>query len=166
MTPRSSDATAVTQPPPPSLSARASGRQWTKLLLRWQVLLCAVLVVAAIVVALAVAYDNGAFARGPAVDAATAYVADIQRHQYAAAYALLAPDLRHTESEQSFAARMGAIETIDGRITAVSAVSQQQSGATTVVQLSITRARRGTFTAHLAVVRSGGAWLIIGADDL
>lgn len=128
--------------------------------------LCGVLVVVAVAVALFVAYDNGIFTRGPAVDAATTYVAGVQDQRYSAAYALLSPDLRRGESEQSFANRMRAIDATDGRITAVSVVSQHESDGAAVVQLTITRARRGTFTAYLAVRQSGGAWLVTGADDL
>lgn len=133
---------------------------------RWPMVLCGVLVVAAIAVALFVAYDNGVSTRGPAVDAAVTYVSDVRDQRYAAAYALLAPDLRHAESEQSFAASMRAIDAIDGHITAVSAVTQQLSGGTTVVQVSITRSGRGTFTAHVAVEQAGGGWFVTGADDL
>lgn len=117
---------------------------------RWPVVLCGVLVVAAVAVALVVAYDNGAFARGPAVDAATAYVTD----------------LRSRESEQSYAAQMRAIDASDGQITGVTVVAQQTDGNTTVVQLTITRASRGAFSAHFAVKETNGAWLITANDDL
>lgn len=157
MTPQSSDA--------------ASGRRAAILHgPRWPVALCAILLVAAIAVASFAAYDNGifnqVFTRGPAVDTATAYVAAVREQRYAAAYALLAPDLRSKESEQSYAARTRAIDASDGSITGVAVVSQKQDGSVIVVQLNITRASRGTFTAHFAVEKSHGIWLITGDDDL
>lgn len=163
MTARSSEA-ATTHPTPPA--PRGKRPRWQRRP-RWPALLCGVLVVAAVAVAVAVAYDNGVFTRGPTVDAATAYIRDIQAQRYVAAYAQLAPDLRHDQTEQSFASRMRAIDAADGRIVNVAVASEQQgSDGTTVVQLTITRTSRGAFTAHVAVLQSGGAWLVTGADDL
>lgn len=134
--------------------------------LRWPLVLCGVLVLAAIGVALFLAYDSGAFVRGPAVDAASAYVTDIREQRYSAAYALLAPDLRSRESEQSYAEQMRAIDASDGPITGVTVLSLQGDGGATIVQLSITRTKRGTFPAHFAVEESKGVWLITADDDL
>ena len=134
--------------------------------LRWPLALCGVLVLAAIGVVLFLVYDSGAFVRGPAVDAASAYVTDVREQRYSAAYALLAPDLRSRESEQSYAEQMQAIDASDGRITGVTVLSQQADGSTTIVQLNITRTKRGTFPAHFAVVESNGVWLISADDDL
>lgn len=164
MTPQSSDAASGRRATVLGALARFVRRP------RWPVTLYAILIIAAVAVAIFVAYDTGVFnqvfTRGPAVNAATAYVAAVREQRYTAAYALLAPDLRSKESEQSYAAQTRAIDASDGGITGVAVVSQKQDGSVTVVQLRITRASRGTFTAHFAVEKSHGVWLITGADDL
>lgn len=134
--------------------------------LRWPLALCGVLVLAAAGVVLFLAHDSGVFVRGPAVDAASAYVTDVREQRYAAAYALLAPDLSSRESEQSYVEQMRAIDASDGQITDVTVMAEQTDGSATIVQLNITRARRGTFPAHFAVEESKGVWLITADDDL
>jgi hypothetical protein len=107
------------------------------------------------------------FVRGPAVDATTAYLAAVERHDYTAAYRLLAPDLQARESPAAFEAAVRAIATSDGALTSYQVRSMQSASGQTVVTVALSRAIRGGFTAHVQLTQdASGAWRISGADDL
>jgi hypothetical protein len=126
-----------------------------------------VLLVLAVGGVLILASHQGAFARGPAVDATTAYLNALERRDYPAAYALLAPDLRARQSEADFAASMDDIWTTSGALTHFQARDLHAGGQTAVVTVELHRALRGTFTVRVQLARSAtGAWQISGADDL
>src|SRR5260370_7772940 len=94
----------------PWRASRRLGRRW------WLGGLL-VLLVLAVGGVLILASHQGAFARGPAVDATTAYLNALERRDYPAAYALLAPDLRARQSAADFAASMDEISVASGALT-------------------------------------------------
>jgi hypothetical protein len=115
----------------------------------------------------ALAYHQGFFVRGPAADAATAFITDVQRRDYAAAYALLAPDLTAHETKQAFAAEMDAFRQADGSVTSFAAREMNSDGGRTVIGFDVSRSIRGSFTVHISLEQgTSGKWLITGVDDL
>ena len=144
----------------PRRASRHIGRRWW---LGGQL----VLLVLAVGGVLILASHQGAFARGPAVDATTAYLNALERRDYPAAYAMLAPDLRARQSEADFAASMDEISVASGALSRFQVRDLHASDQTAVVTVELNRALRGTFTVRVQVARSGfGAWQISGADDL
>src|SRR5260370_10707069 len=144
----------------PWRASRRLGRRW------WLGGLL-VLLVLAVGGVLILASHQGAFARGPAVDATTAYLNALERRDYPAAYALLAPDLRARQSAANFAASMDEISVASGALTRFQVRDLHSSDQTPVVPRHLNRALRGTFTVRVQVARSdSGAWQISGADDL
>jgi hypothetical protein len=134
---------------------------------RWWLGGLLVLLVLAVGGVLILASHQGVFARGPAVDATTAYLNALERRDYPAAYALLAPDLRARQSEADFAASMDDISAASGALTHFQVRDLHPGGQTAVVTVELNRALRGTFMVRVQVARSAtGAWQISGADDL
>jgi hypothetical protein len=127
----------------------------------------ALVVVAAVAAVLVWQLRPDLFVRGPAVDATTAYIEDVQRQNYAAAYRLLAPDLQARESPAAFEASVRAIAASDGALTGYQVRSMQSAHGQTVVTVAVSRTIRGGFTAHVQVTQDAtGAWRISGDDDL
>lgn len=135
---------------------------------RWRLTVAAVLTMVLVLAGLvALAYHEGVFVRGPAADAAAAFLSDVEHGDYTAAYGLLAPDLRAGETRQTFAGNLEAIRQTDGPITSFAAREMHDDASFTVVGFDVTRALRGTFSAHVRLLRdSSGQWLVSGVDDL
>lgn len=154
---------------PTGISVRARAHPLLVVLRRhWLLTLSvAALVVALIGGLLALAYYEGFFVHGPAADTATAFLTDVRQRDYAAAYKLLAPDLRAGETEQAFASAMETIRLTDGPITSFKAREIQSDSGFTVVGFDVTRTVRGAFSVHIRLAHDkGGEWLVSGVDDV
>ena len=135
---------------------------------RWRLVASvAVLLIVLLAGLIALAYHQGFFVRGPAADTATAFLTDVRRRDYPAAYALLAPDLKAGETEQAFTTATDAIRQSDGPMTGFAAREINHDGDITVVGFDVTRSIRGGFSLHISLVQDkSGQWLISGIDDL
>lgn len=147
----------------------ATGRATARRRLRHPKLIAALLTVALLVVggALFTAHQLGVFARGPAVDATTVYLTALQRQDYPAAYAMLAPDLRAREPEDVFGASMQQIAALDGALTSFHVRDSHSSDTIVVVTVEVSRANRGTFMIRVQLRQdAGNQWRVTGGDDL
>ena len=163
MTPASSRPALTTSAarPRPQLILAPLRRRWR---LAASIAILLVLLLAGLI---ALAYHQGFFVRGPAADTAAAFLTDVQRRDYPAAYALLAPDLQARETEQAFATATDAIQQADGPMTSFAARAINHDGAITVIGFDVTRSIRGGFSIHISLVQDkSGQWLISGIDDL
>lgn len=135
---------------------------------RWRLVLSlGIVLVLLLAGVVALAYHQGFFVRGPAAEAATTFLTDVQRRDYTAAYALLAPDFTARETEQVFAADTDAIGLADGSLTSFAAREMNSDGSRTVIGFDVSRSTRGGFTLHISLEQStSGKWLITGIDDL
>lgn len=96
----------------------------------------------------------------------SAICADLLGQRYSDLYTRLAPALQAQGTEAQFVASQGALDTLQGRVTACQAQTGPVAGASAPVTLTLQRAQAGSLVAHLTLsdADGGDAWRIAAYD--
>lgn len=90
--------------------------------------------------------------------------ADLQAHDYAAAYTLLSTRLRAEGTPTQFAASQRRLDIQRGQVTSCTPTIQRSDAAQATVSLTLTRGATAAQTASVTLINESGSWKVDAYD--